>query len=724
MNGLTSPFIRLSSFLFIMFLFALSGCLEDKFDFERLSTDMEISPSFSAPLVKGSISLDDLVDSDGENIVYDSSDTQGPFLKFVYREDSIFSYSGSDFFGVNESGSDSYTLGTIEIGDFGPVEDTVTLRQIVDHAATRSYEATLIESADGSSINFPEISEEDSMAIAGEYEAEEIDNFRYAVLESGEVDLQMTNELPVEVAAEFLLKTRVMDPTGSYVEEDLAIERIEFSNVASKASKTQTIDLSGQKLGSILYITEVAISTPGSTDPVYIDLDGQFISMEAQARDLVVSAGDVLIPDQSLNNQITRVGTGYSEDRRLDTVRLTGGEISYTIENNTDVAATLEFVLPGTIDLSTGDPLTITQDLQPRTTIDSGLDLANTETLLNGADSVPIQYNLQLEASQNFVEFHSSDQVSFSYNIDLGSEDAEYISGFFGQETIDFPQQEIETDLDLFDKFTGDFTLTSPSIRLFYQNSIGIPFTANLELIAESGTQQQDLNEGGADGLLEFRHPLDPGTVLNDTLVIDKNNSDIDQFISLPPQRILFDGAGYINYNKASTTYNYLTSQTTVQVGMEMDLPLELKTPGMTYRDSFAFEIDADFDKNADLDEVVNLFGKFSNEFPFSIDLQLICRDSTTNQDLLQLEALDEDGTPVQVLKAPQLDASGRVAAPSENLVYFRINEGEMEQLKQTNQLVIIASVATSGDEGVKFYTDYTLDFRIGIDEAGTTLDL
>jgi len=718
MNGLTSPLKRISSFLLIMAFFALSGCLEDKFDFNRLSTDMEISPSFSAPLAKGSITLEDLVDNDSENIVYDSSDAQGPFLKFVYREDSIFSYSGSDFFGVNESGSDSYTLGSIDLEDFGPIQDTVTLGQIVRNASNHYAEATLIEDADGSSILVPEITEEDSMAISGEYEAEEIDNFRYAILESGQVELQITNDLPADVTVEFLFKTKVMDPSGTFIEEDLTVEKDEFSNLASKTSQTKTIDLAGQKLGSILYITELAISTPGTTSPVNIDLDGQYLRMKANATNLVLSEGEVRIPDQSLNNQTTQVGTGYAGDKRLDTIRLAGGQISYSIENNTNVSATLEFVLPSTMDLSTGNPLTITKELQPRTTLESRLDLANTETILNGADSVPIQYNLQLDPTQDFVEYHSSDQVNFSYNIDLDGEDAEYISGFFGQETIDFPSQEIETGLDLFERFTGAFTLTSPSIRLFYENSIGIPFTANLQLLAEAGSEQLDLGEGGNDGLLDFNHPLDPETVLNDTLLIDKNNSDIDQFISLPPERILFDGEGYINYNKSSSTYNYLTSHTTVQVGMEMDLPMELKTQGMTYRDSFAFEVDVDFD------EAVNLFGKFTNEFPFSIDLQVICRDSTTNQDLLQLEALDENGNPVQVLDAPQINASGRIDAPSKNLVYFRINESEMDQLKQTNQLVIVASVATSGNEGVKFYTDYTLDFRIGIDETGTTLDL
>lgn len=694
------------------------GCVEDKFKMDKLSTDMEVSPSFSAPLAKGSLSLDDLVSNDSENLVYDSSGAQGPFFKFVYREDSIFSYGGGDFFGVNESGNDGYTLGNINIDAFGPVSDTVTLRQIANNASSHQTEAQTIEDADGSDIMFPSISDSDPMNISGKYKSDTIDKFRYAYLESGEVDLTITNDLPVEVTVEFTLGTQIMDPSGTLVEEDRVIQTVQFSNLAAYNNMTKTIDLSGEKLGGIIYITDLKLSTPGSSSQVTINLDDQSLNMEAQSTDLVISRGEVAIKDQTLKDQTTKVATGYSGDRRLDTVRLQGGSISYTIENTTEVSANLELVFPESTDLSTGSPLTVSQSIDPQSTTTSEVSLADTRTVLNGADSIPIQYNLQLESSQDFVAFDAHDQISFDYAIDLSSEDADYISGFFGQETIDLPQEEIETGFELFNALEGDFTLTDPSIRLFYESSIGIPFTADLEMVAQSGSETKNLNEGDNNGLLNFSRPRDPDDVLSDTLVIDQNNSDISQFISLPPEKILFDGTGYINYNQSSSTYNYLTSQPNVHVGMEMALPLELKTSGLTYRDSFAFDMDVDFD------ESVRLFGKFSNEMPFSIDLQVVCRDSTTNQDLLTLEAVDASGTPVQILEAPPLDENGVVASPSKNLVYFNMEGDELDLLNQTNQLVVVATIATSGNQGVKFYTDYTLDFRIGIDETGTTVDL
>ena len=120
----------------LLFLFGFTGCFEDKFDFGKLSTRMEVNPSFSAPIAKGSLTIEDLVSEDGENIVYDSSDAQGPFLKFIYREDSIFSFGGNDFFSIHESDSDGYSLGNIELERFGPVEKAITLRQIVNNATT------------------------------------------------------------------------------------------------------------------------------------------------------------------------------------------------------------------------------------------------------------------------------------------------------------------------------------------------------------------------------------------------------------------------------------------------------------------------------------------------------------------------------------------------------------------------------------------------------------
>ena len=108
----------------------------------------------------------------------------------------------------------------------------------------------------------------------------------------------------------------------------------------------------------------------------------------------------------------------------------------------------------------------------------------------------------------------------------------------------------------------------------------------------------------------------------------------------------------------------------------------------------------------------------------FSVDLKLICRDSTTHQDLLELEAVDENNQPVNLLEAPKVDQSGKVTAPSQTTVYFNIAASDIEQFNQTNQLVIRASIATPGDGGVTFYTDYSLDFRIGISETSTQLDL
>ena len=235
---------------------------------------------------------------------------------------------------------------------------------------------------------------------------------------------------------------------------------------------------------------------------------------------------------------------------------------------------------------------------------------------------------------------------------------------------------------------------------------------------------KQNLNEGDADGLLNFASPTSPFTTVSDTIVINKNTSDIDKFISLPPRQIRSSGTGYTNLGNDPSAHNFITSENRVNVGMEMDLPLELETNGLTYRDTVGFDMDVD----VDFDEAVNLYGIFKNQFPFSIDIRVVCRDSVTNRDLLTLEPLDADGQNASILDAPEVDENGRIKSPKENRIYFKVTGDEIDLLNETNQLALEAMVKTSKTSegnytGVKFYTDYTLDFRMGIDETGSKLN-
>lgn len=714
----------------VLLAFLLSGCMEDKFDLEKLSDDMELSPKFSAPLARGSITLEDLVADGGENIVRDSSETH-PYIKMVYREDSIFTFDGNDLFEVNESGNESYTLGNIEIGSFGPITSSITLEDIVNNATTHEEEAGLIESADGQSIPFPELPESDSMAIEGTYEVDTIENFRYAVVDTGQIELTLTNNLPVETTIELDLRTKILDNTGTTEEEDTLLEHFEFRELQKNESHTEIFNLSGKKLGSVLYAKKVALSTPGSTDPVDINLDDD-ITIEAESGDLVISGGEVSIPEQSLQGKETNVSVGYSGDRRLDTLRLAGGGVDLTIDNNTNIPAYMKLSLPKSR-YSNGDTVTLEQAITAQSTSYGELDMIDSETILTHTDSLPLEYTLSLGGTEDFVEFHASDSVEFSYNFYLDSDHIDYVSGYFGKDTLDFDSNVFNTGIPLFDNITGGFTLTNPTLKLFYTNTIGIPFAANLQLVGESADgNRQDLNEKvNNDSLLYFDSPSHPSypppptyNGLQDTIRIDSSNSSIDEFISLPPKQIRFSGAGYINRNTTdpSSTQNFITSENRVNVGMEMDLPLELKTTGLTYRDSVSFDMDVDFD------EAVTLYGLFKNQFPFSIDIKVTCRDSIANRDLLTLEPLNEDGETVSFLEAPEVDENGRVKSSKENLIYFKVSGDDIDLLNEANQLALEATVITSqtaeGDfTGVKFYTDYTLDFRLGIDETGTKLD-
>jgi hypothetical protein len=697
-------------------LFALSGCLEDKFELERISGDMQLTPEFSAPLVRGSITLEDLVEDEEGNLVIDSSEAH-PYMKLVFREDTIFSFDGNDFFEINESGGDSYTLGNISIDEIEAVSREITFREIVDSAETHQSLRNELYNADGSTLPyFPAISSSDSMVIDGDYLAHPIDNFRYASFESGTIDMTITNHLPVAGSFEFMLDSRILNRSGSGIDSTIVLGKYIFTNIPPGGSKTKTLDLAGKTLGSVFHIYQLSWSTPGSSDQVDIDLSGQHINFNTNSSELIVNSGEVVIQDQTLNSEQTAVSTGYTEERRLDTIRLAGSSLNFSIDNNTNIPAYLDITLPHTKDAQ-NNPLDMEQNIPPQMNTNGELDLAGSETILTGKDSVPIIYNLRLQETQNMVEFDASDQVEFSYNLQLNDNHIEYVSGYFGKETIDIDKDEFDLGIGFFEKISGDFTLVDPELKLFYYNTIGVPISADMNITGVSGDGgTQNLNEGDQNGFLHFRRPYKAENPIYDTITIDSAKT-VD-FVSLPPRKIEFDGNAYTNYNKDSTIQNFISSDNQFNVGLEFELPLQLKTSGLIYRDSFSFETDFDFDRT------VNLYGIFRNGFPFGVDIQVICRDSTTNTDLFSLEAIDKEGKPASLLEAPDINSNGRVTKPMENIIFFKVTEENIDLLRETNQLTIIATVKTTGAQGVKFYTDYTLDFKMGIDETGVKLDL
>jgi len=89
----------------LIFLIVFSGCIRETYDFDRLSKETHLSPTWVVPVIKGDVSLSDLTEPN-ETIIFEEDN----FVRVVFREESFIDLKMEDYYDLNNmiSFSESY----------------------------------------------------------------------------------------------------------------------------------------------------------------------------------------------------------------------------------------------------------------------------------------------------------------------------------------------------------------------------------------------------------------------------------------------------------------------------------------------------------------------------------------------------------------------------------------------------------------------------------------
>lgn len=90
--------------LIALALFAVLACKRDELDFDKLANRIQNERNIAIPLVLGDFSIREFVETDDDSVLVINGDTVSLFI----REDSIITYSVSDFAEIPEQGSTDY----------------------------------------------------------------------------------------------------------------------------------------------------------------------------------------------------------------------------------------------------------------------------------------------------------------------------------------------------------------------------------------------------------------------------------------------------------------------------------------------------------------------------------------------------------------------------------------------------------------------------------------
>ena len=330
----------------------------------------------------------------------------------------------------------------------------------------------------------------------------------------------------------------------------------------------------------------------------------------------------------------------------------------------------------------------------------------------SGTGYIRVYFNLALINSG--ADVNAGEQCS----IEMNFQDLEFshIYGYIADREV--LNESGEVAIDLYDEVADIINVYfyDPQFNLFVHNSYGLPVEidlANVEAYSES--------QGVTTPLTFSNDTMNPfvigaptvgaiGSTVTTERYINRETSNIDDILATSPNQFTFNviaNTGVPGADPVDQNFVLDTSKMTIEA--EVVLPMWLKTDGYTLEDTVDLDLEGALGDLAFID-TARLRMKSYNEWPLSIEVQVYFMDDTYTV----IDSMFSGET--VILDAAQVDQDGVVV--EDLLDSLTVDVGytgsDLMELDQTRHALIKARAITTSDgtEYVKFYNDYTLEFK------------
>lgn len=293
-----------------------------------------------------------------------------------------------------------------------------------------------------------------------------------------------------------------------------------------------------------------------------------------------------------------------------------------------------------------------------------------------------------------------------SFDIDvafagLGISTAE---GFFGNRVVNIPSGQFDLNLEGLEEFTNGFRLTNPTIKLKATSNIGL----DIGLAPKFNGVNTDNNIqalGFTPQVVAGASTM--GQTVNSEVVIDRNNSDIVDFLANVPNNILYSGSVNLNPGQSNAS-NFITKDARLKLGLELDIPLEFSAQNMTLEQTIE-DVNIVDSTTQDLVEEITLYFRNENGFPFQLDLTVIFLDRETGDSINSVH--------IPLLEAAPVDMQGRVTQKLSRNFSVKFQQDQITDLTNTGSMIIRARLNTpnGGNDDIKLYSDYDFETLISV---------
>lgn len=269
---------------------------------------------------------------------------------------------------------------------------------------------------------------------------------------------------------------------------------------------------------------------------------------------------------------------------------------------------------------------------------------------------------------------------------------------------IAIPEDSFDMDVDFLNDISGNFSFTDPRLELAVKNKgLGLPVAVNLIFEGQ--------NKDGKKGKLTLHNPLlfaGNSSLTNKTEAqrVDRNNSTIVDFLSLPPQGNI-DYSGSVTLNPEGKN-NVIYKEGTLDMDVHISIPLAF-TGSLSYADTLT---DIDIDQKI-TDKILSgriVMNILENGLPLALSVP-------------KLVFLGEDNRQIDVILVKSTtDDKGVIDAGKTGRLVFEINQAQAKNLGLTKNILLQAAI--SGETGKPVKSDAKVKFALTLEAKASINDL
>lgn len=638
----------------------------------------------TVPLFHSSFSLNDI---DTKYLKYGVSDT-GYRLEY---ENLLYSYRINDL-QVSDTGIDaSFNLRKLRLND-QEINNTVTLGQI----------NPLFNLLNGQKADIP--AQEQSDLEPTDIDAS--DFFETATLDTGYLDISITNDLPVNI------NLIVFELRNS--NDNTLVASDSFRNIPKGGGKAvQTIDLAGKTVTKNLKGSIKRLETEASGGPVLIEAD-KGLTVTLGVRNLRPSYAVAAFPTQDVIDQDEGL-TLDMNGAEIKYFKVRSGRLRIKVVSTIQEDMSMVLSLPGT----TKDGKAFYQELSLPGP--AGVGVATTEQIYDMTgytldfrgknpdvtDTVNTFHQIlrvTLDSSGRKLAVGLSDSIRLEYRLE--GMKPEYAIGYLGN-TLSRTGLDT-TNFDLFKGLDGDLTFKDVKLDFIFRNSIGAEGRLKLHHLKGQNIFNGRSQILDADPLKDYvlvgKPEFKRDAYTETSFSLGTSNSNIKEFLEVLPQKLEYDLETEVSPGGNVNNYqDFVFDNSRMDVIMRLDVPISFAFGGLTLRDTQA----VNFAELGDMTRVksATLFLDMTNYFPLDFDLDFQLFDKNFNS--LGYFDISPDGG----VARGNYDANGFVVKPSETPLRIKLPREKVGALVKTQYIGIVMKVKGTG-QMQKIYGNSKLDMR------------